>query len=154
MREPENESEAEDVPPRAHIRNQPNHAVELAERIIEQIRAKRERMRAERERDAKFERVMADYERLKAEHEHVRTENERIRAENDAECERIRKASRERIWAACECPYMAILGLVAGYTARELKIAYKRASLRTHPDKGGSDAAFRATNEAYEYLKA
>ena len=113
---------------------------------------------AERERDANFERAMAEreaeYERVKAEHERARAECERIRAECDAEAERIRKASRERIRAACECPYMAILGLVAGYTARELKIAYKRASLRTHPDKGGSDTAFRAVNEAYEHLKA
>ena len=140
MREPESESEAEDVPTRAHIRNQPNHAVEAAERIIEHIRAERERMRTERERDAKFERVMADYERLRAEHERIRAEAEHLRTEREAGAERM--------------GYMAILGLVAGYTARELKIAYKRASLRTHPDKGGSDTAFRATNEAYEYLKA
>ena len=115
-----------------------------------------ERAAEEAERDANFERVMAENERVMA-------ENKRIRAENEAECERIR-AEIERLRARVEamveaeagaaCRYMAILGLVAGYTARELKIAYKRASLRTHPDKGGSDAAFRATNEAYEYLKA
>jgi hypothetical protein len=50
--------------------------------------------------------------------------------------------------------HMDILNLSAGYTALELKKAYRSRSLRTHPDKGGSDEAFRAVNEAYEYVSA
>jgi len=37
---------------------------------------------------------------------------------------------------------------------KEIKKAYHKMALKSHPDKGGSDEAFRKVNEAYEQLSA
>ena len=42
-----------------------------------------------------------------------------------------------------------ILVLVAPFTAKEAKIAYRIRARRAHPDKGGSDEAMKLVNEAY-----
>ena len=44
------------------------------------------------------------------------------------------------------------LGLRGRFTDRELTKAYRQRSLETHPDKGGSTAAFLRVAEAYEVL--
>ena len=44
------------------------------------------------------------------------------------------------------------LGLRRDANAEQIKKAYKQAALRHHPDRGGSDAAFEAVNEAFEVL--
>lgn len=50
------------------------------------------------------------------------------------------------------CPY-AILGLTPGASVDDVKIAFRRTALRTHPDKiGGSCEAFNAVQLAYEAL--
>jgi DnaJ domain len=36
----------------------------------------------------------------------------------------------------------AVLGLAPGATAEEIKRAFRAVALRTHPDRGGDDAAF------------
>ena len=85
-----------------------------------------------------------DIESIRADIERLRVENEQVR----------REWERERIWN--ERPvnqYETVLGLNKGFTSAELKQAYKRAALRAHPDKGGSNEAFRAVKDAYEYLK-
>lgn len=46
----------------------------------------------------------------------------------------------------------AVLGLEAGAAADEIKRAYKRRALETHPDQGGDEDAFRAVQRAYEKL--
>ena len=43
-----------------------------------------------------------------------------------------------------------MLGLGAGATAEEIKRAFREAALRTHPDRGGEDAAFIDARRAYE----
>ena len=45
---------------------------------------------------------------------------------------------------------LSVLGLGAGATAEEVKRAFREAALRTHPDRGGEDAAFIDARRAYE----
>ena len=47
-----------------------------------------------------------------------------------------------------------VLGLEPGkdFTVGELKAAYRSASLKAHPDRGGSAEGFRAVNESYERM--
>jgi curved DNA-binding protein CbpA len=51
---------------------------------------------------------------------------------------------------------LALLGIAddeLAVTPERLKAAYKRASLRAHPDKGGSKEDFDAVNKAYRYVE-
>lgn len=48
--------------------------------------------------------------------------------------------------------YYAILGIERGATAEEVKAAYRRESMRVHPDRGGNTDAQAAVNRAYEVL--
>lgn len=48
---------------------------------------------------------------------------------------------------------LSILGLAVGATWKEIKSAYRRLALETHPDRGGSAAAFAAVHAAYEILE-
>lgn len=45
-----------------------------------------------------------------------------------------------------------LLGLHGGYTANELKSAYKRMAIQHHPDKGGDVAYMQRINAAYDKL--
>ena len=45
--------------------------------------------------------------------------------------------------------YMKVLKLKPGFTKKELKISYKKLSLKHHPDKGGDVEMFKQLNEAY-----
>jgi curved DNA-binding protein CbpA len=49
-------------------------------------------------------------------------------------------------------PY-AVLGVARGADQAEIHAAYRDAVRRTHPDAGGSAAAFEAVQEAYEALR-
>jgi curved DNA-binding protein CbpA len=49
-------------------------------------------------------------------------------------------------------PY-AVLGVERGANEAEIHAAYRDAVRRTHPDAGGSAAAFEAVQEAYEALR-
>lgn len=49
-------------------------------------------------------------------------------------------------------PY-AVLGLTRLATDAEIHAAYREAVRRTHPDAGGSAAAFEAVQDAYELLR-
>ncbi|HTJ84097.1 MAG TPA: J domain-containing protein [Polyangiaceae bacterium] len=44
----------------------------------------------------------------------------------------------------------AILGLEPGASEDEIKRAYRKKALETHPDRGGDPAVFRAVQHAYE----
>ena len=43
---------------------------------------------------------------------------------------------------------------ISKVTEDDLKLKYRRLSLKFHPDRGGKDSQFRFINEAYEYLLA
>lgn len=45
---------------------------------------------------------------------------------------------------------LTMLGLSAPYTVKDVKRAYKRLALKTHPDLGGSNAAFIKLKEAHD----
>jgi hypothetical protein len=46
------------------------------------------------------------------------------------------------------------LSLESPFTLIELKAAYRKAALKTHPDMGGSKTDFIAVDQAYDYLKS
>jgi len=46
-----------------------------------------------------------------------------------------------------------ILGVSSNATSEEIKAAYKKCALDTHPDKGGDPDKFRQVRDAYEALK-
>jgi hypothetical protein len=46
------------------------------------------------------------------------------------------------------------LSLESPFTLLELKSAYRKAALKTHPDLGGSEKAFIAVDQAYDFLKS
>uniref|UniRef100_A0A0S1MIR4 J domain-containing protein n=1 Tax=Phakopsora pachyrhizi TaxID=170000 RepID=A0A0S1MIR4_PHAPC len=48
--------------------------------------------------------------------------------------------------------YYKVLGVPRNVDERALKKAYRKATLKAHPDKGGSQAKMTALNEAYEVL--
>jgi molecular chaperone DnaJ len=47
-----------------------------------------------------------------------------------------------------------VLGLAPGAALVELKRAYRKRALETHPDQGGDAEAFQAVQRAYEKLTA
>jgi molecular chaperone DnaJ len=50
--------------------------------------------------------------------------------------------------------YFEILGVTASASPDEVKSAYRKRALETHPDCGGSDAAFKQVAEAYEAISS
>ena len=48
--------------------------------------------------------------------------------------------------------YLQLLGLTFPFTRQELKRAYRKRALETHPDSGGTAEAFRNVNTAYQTL--
>jgi len=63
-----------------------------------------------------------------------------------------RKRAADEIATASPSLY-AILGVSESCTPKALTRAWRRTALRLHPDKTGSDAAFKAAQEAYDVLK-
>jgi molecular chaperone DnaJ len=49
--------------------------------------------------------------------------------------------------------YYEILGVGKNASADEIKKAYRRAAIESHPDRGGDEAKFKEVNEAYEVLR-
>lgn len=48
---------------------------------------------------------------------------------------------------------MGLLGVDQGFTSEQLKKAYRSASMKAHPDRGGTDEEMQRVNAAYEILK-
>ena len=49
--------------------------------------------------------------------------------------------------------YYSTLGVAKNASDKELKAAYKKASMKHHPDRGGDENNFKEINEAYSTLK-
>jgi len=49
--------------------------------------------------------------------------------------------------------HYSTLGVAKNATDKELKAAYKKASMKHHPDRGGDENKFKEINEAYSTLK-
>ena len=49
--------------------------------------------------------------------------------------------------------HYSTLGVAKNASDKELKAAYKKASMKHHPDRGGDEAKFKQINEAYSTLK-
>lgn len=49
---------------------------------------------------------------------------------------------------------LGVLGLAQGATAEEIKRAFRAAALRTHPDRGGDEAAFIEARRALDVALA
>ena len=56
------------------------------------------------------------------------------------------------LWVDPRKASLQLLGLTEGYTKADAKRAYRKASLKHHPDKGGSAEAFHRVTDAYEFL--
>ncbi|KAG8732814.1 hypothetical protein FRC10_000600 [Ceratobasidium sp. 414] len=66
-------------------------------------------------------------------------------AERLEKARRLLKQSRNK-------DYYKVLGVSRDADERTIKKAYRKATLKAHPDKGGSEAKMAAVNEAYEVL--
>ena len=48
--------------------------------------------------------------------------------------------------------YYQVLGVSENATGDEIKKAFRKLSMKHHPDKGGSESKFKEINEAYQTL--
>ena len=76
----------------------------------------------------------------------------------------MRISIRSKAWKICQCTVMAkddwwtmlspygVLRIQPGCNEEELRAAYKKRALETHPDKGGNVEEFRSVKTAYEAL--
>jgi hypothetical protein len=49
---------------------------------------------------------------------------------------------------------LRIMGLVDGYTAKDLRDRYRQLALELHPDRGGDKHRMQQVNAAYSFLSA
>lgn len=74
------------------------------------------------------------------------------RDENEEEIVSRLKKAQKGLKVSKQKDYYKVLGVPKNADERTLKKAYRKATLKAHPDKGGSQAAMTALNEAYEVL--
>jgi hypothetical protein len=108
----------------------------------------------QREQDAREQAQREEAERV-AREEAARRARAQAEAEARAQEEQRRQEElRRKPPPSPEQSAMALLGLSAGFTAEDLKRAYRAKVKAAHPDVGGSNAAAAAINAAYALLKA
>ncbi|KAI8450594.1 hypothetical protein BY996DRAFT_4587253 [Phakopsora pachyrhizi] len=81
----------------------------------------------------------------------LRDANERTGEESKTILERLKRAQKG-LKLSKQKDYYKVLGVPRNVDERALKKAYRKATLKAHPDKGGSQAKMTALNEAYEVL--
>ncbi|BGO91130.1 hypothetical protein NBRC10512_005777 [Rhodotorula toruloides] len=90
-----------------------------------------------------------------AEKRQIEKERDEVRSEKlkgDAE---ERREEEERRWKEKQAKrkdHYGILGIDRGATTTEIRAAYKKLSLETHPDKGGDEERFKEVKASYEFL--
>ncbi|PRQ72381.1 hypothetical protein AAT19DRAFT_16305 [Rhodotorula toruloides] len=100
-----------------------------------------EREAVEREREEVAREKKAQDEKEREERE------ERRRREQEEREERRRRAK-----AARETNHYTVLGIAVGATQTQIRIAYRKKALETHPHKGGCAEKFKKVQAAYEAL--
>ena len=80
----------------------------------------------------------------------------RVLVGESAFAERSAESSRavSRGGPSARSPWFAVLGVPAHASEEEIKRAYRKRALETHPDRGGSDEAFRSVQAAFESISA
>lgn len=139
-------------------------ALELLNRALRQARLKDdEREAIERERDEVARERRAQEERERKEREERRRRDQEERDER----RRREKAAREtvrllafstvcvRTWPdppALLQNHYAVLGIAVGATQTQIRMAYRRKALETHPDKGGCEETFKKVRGRFSFL--
>ncbi|BGP07525.1 hypothetical protein JCM10049v2_003363 [Rhodotorula toruloides] len=100
-----------------------------------------EREAVERERDEVAREKKAQEARERQEREEKRRREQQEREER-----------RRRDKAARETNHYTVLGIAVGATQSQIRIAYRKKALETHPDKGGCEEKFKKVQAAYEAL--
>jgi curved DNA-binding protein CbpA len=85
------------------------------------------------------------------ERERFEKEQERRRKEFEEKQSRRRNEynNQMRLFEASQTNAYTLLGVPANYTMDQLKIAYRKKAIMTHPDKGGSPELFDEVTKAY-----
>ena len=106
------------------------------------------------------EELEEEVRQLKEELEKLRRQNQK--REQQERAQRSRKTSTQKKTASSGFSrntvvtrHLHMLGLFSEkpYTQADIKKAYRKKALETHPDQGGTEADFMRVNIAYEYLK-
>jgi hypothetical protein len=86
----------------------------------------------------------------------ARAWNRMLRGEPPPE-PKAKRTAQQAVEASTRMPARSawsVLGLAAGSSMVEVKRAYRRLALETHPDRGGTAQAFSEVQRAYERLSA
>jgi hypothetical protein len=124
----------------------------------ERRRQEEERRRQEDEERQRLEEELRRLEEaLRRLAEELRRQEEQRRRQADARSGRGQHDGRSSGDARSVPPSaaaaLAVLGLTFPCTMEQIKVAYRKAMLKWHPDVGGTNAQARAVNAAYELVK-
>ena len=77
------------------------------------------------------------------------------KAENESQWQQQSRTQRPPAQNTTRDKHLQTLGLQPGrdYTAGEIKKAYRKAVMKAHPDAGGTQAAFVAVVNSWEWLR-
>ncbi|GAA6055474.1 hypothetical protein NBRC10513_006369 [Rhodotorula toruloides] len=91
-----------------------------------------------------------------AEKRQIEKERDEVRKEKlKRDAEERREEEEERRWKEKQAKrkdHYGILGIDRNATTTEIRAAYKKLSLETHPDKGGDEERFKEVKASYEFL--
>ncbi|BGP31593.1 hypothetical protein JCM10296v2_003365 [Rhodotorula toruloides] len=85
----------------------------------------------------------------------IEKERDEVRSEKLRRDAEERREEEERRWKEKQAKrkdHYGILGIDRNATTTEIRAAYKKLSLETHPDKGGDEERFKEVKASYEFL--